>query len=335
MFNRIRRYFQGPQAKAIVLMYHRICDLETDPWQLAVSPDNFESHIKMLKETYDVLPLNELTQQIATGSLKNNSVYITFDDAYVDNYVFAKPILEEYACPATLFIPTHYPGSQQPFWWDELEAIILHSKELPSKLNISFDAEPSTFNVDAEVLSEEIKQKQQLWNWPEPPPTKRCELYLKIWEQLRPLPYPKISAIIDDIKVWANYERLDATDGIAMTTDQLKKLSENKLFSLGLHTQTHLALASHSKAIQNEEIFGCRNYLEENNYPFISAIAYPYGSYNQDTLSVIEHNQIALGFTTKAEVVTKSSSPDRLGRFQVNNYTGGELAANLNQWFKI
>jgi peptidoglycan/xylan/chitin deacetylase (PgdA/CDA1 family) len=332
MFNRIKRYFRTPELKAIGLMYHRICNLETDPWQLAVSPDNFESQIKMLAETFDVLPLNDLTQQLATGSVKENSIYITFDDAYVDNYLYAKPILEQYACPATFFIPTHYIGKQQPFWWDELEAIVLHSKELPSTLTINFDTQPFIFDVDAEGLSEDIELKQQLWKWPEPPPTRRCELYLKIWEQLRPLPYPKISAIIDQIKVWANCDRFDTTKGIAMTTEQLKDLSENTLFSLGLHTQTHPALASHSKAIQNEEIFGCRNYLKENNYPFISAIAYPYGSYNQDTLSVIAHNQIALGFTTKAEVVTKSSSPDRLGRFQVNNYTGEELAANLKNW---
>jgi hypothetical protein len=51
MLNRIKKYLSLSEPKAIVLMYHRVCNIKTDPWQMAVSPNNFEEHIKMITKT--------------------------------------------------------------------------------------------------------------------------------------------------------------------------------------------------------------------------------------------------------------------------------------------
>jgi len=334
MIDRIKKYFQAPKAKAIVLMYHRIADVETDPWQLAVSPEHFESQIKMLTDKFQVLPVDYLSKQLASRQVIDNSIYITFDDAYVDNYLFAKPILEKYTCPATFFIPTHFIGKQQQFWWDELEAILLHSELLPSELTIVVDEKVIAYDLNAEHLTADVKQQQRFWRWPDPAPTSRCDLYLKIWEHLKPMPYQKILVLMEQIRTWANYHPNDISHRTAMSTSQLRELSDNKLFSLGLHTQTHPELASHSKDIQSEEILGCRNYLMQNNYSPISAIAYPYGSNDANTILATAENQIDLGFTTKAEVITNDSLALSLGRFQINNYGGVKLEANLNWWLK-
>ena len=50
LIKRIIDFLRPKETKALVLMYHRVCDIETDPWQLAVSPNNFESQIKALKK---------------------------------------------------------------------------------------------------------------------------------------------------------------------------------------------------------------------------------------------------------------------------------------------
>ncbi|MGE5944862.1 MAG: polysaccharide deacetylase family protein, partial [Flavobacteriales bacterium] len=112
MFNRIKKYLRPSEPKAIVLMYHRICNIDTDPWQLAVSPENFENQIKTITKNFNVLPVNDLIEQFKNRKIKRNSIYITFDDAYQDNYFYAKPILEKYKCPATFFVPTHFIGKE-------------------------------------------------------------------------------------------------------------------------------------------------------------------------------------------------------------------------------
>ena len=333
MINRIKRFFQTPKARAIVLMYHRIANLETDPWQLAVSPEHFDSQIKMLTDKFQVLPVDNLHTQLAGRQIKDHSIYITFDDAYMDNYIYAKPILEKYGCPATFFVPTHFIGKQQQFWWDELEAILLHSEQLPSTLNLVVDKQPVVYHLDAEQLTDDVKRRQTLWHWPEPAPTSQCELYLKLWEKLKPMPYPNIVDLMDQIKTWAQYFPKDISERTAMNITQLNEVSSNKLFSLGLHTQTHPELASHSKDVQSEEIRGCLEYLQQHNYAPISAIAYPYGSTDDNTLLATAENHIDLGFTTRPDVITNDSSLHSLGRYQVNNYGGAELELKLNSWF--
>ena len=330
MISRIRNFFRPSEAKALVLMYHRVCDIETDPWQLAVSPNNFESQIKALKKNFNVLPLSDLVEQLTVGKIEPNNVYLTFDDAYRDNYLNARPVLEKYNCPATFFIPTHFIGKQQLFWWDELESIFLHTQNLPASLTFSIGEDIYTFQIESEPLTEEVRLKQQAWIWPATPPTYRCKLYLKIWELLRPLPHTKIVEVIDSIRQWGNYSPSQSSENYAMNNDELEVLANNKLFSLGIHTMTHPALASHSKAIQSAEIAGSKDYLNDLGYPQINAIAYPYGNYNDDTRSIVLQNNIPIGFTTSQEVVTRNSSPLHLGRFQVNNCSGTELIEKLS-----
>jgi peptidoglycan/xylan/chitin deacetylase (PgdA/CDA1 family) len=66
-----------------------------------------------------VVPLHQFT-----GSWPANSIAITFDDGYMDNYAVAKPMLEQYKLPATFFITTGQIEYRAPFWWDELAHLV-------------------------------------------------------------------------------------------------------------------------------------------------------------------------------------------------------------------
>jgi hypothetical protein len=218
------------------------------------------------------------------------------------------------------------------FWWDELGVILLQSKTLPHHLILNIGSEVFKWDLNAEELTENIKQKQKLWKWFERPPTNRCELYMNLCTLLRPLPYLEIQTVMKQIKIWAHFIPVGQGDHLTMTVRQLRDLSDNKLFTLGLHTDTHPALAGQPLEIQNDEVIRCKTYLEKNGLPFVNAIAYPYGSCNNDTLLIVEQNNIALGFTTDPKVITNHSSSRRLGRFQVIDSVGSELRQRLKYW---
>jgi hypothetical protein len=58
--NKLFKLHNHFSPKAFVVMYHRITDLEIDPWKLAVSEKNFEEQLKIFKFKFNVISLEEL-----------------------------------------------------------------------------------------------------------------------------------------------------------------------------------------------------------------------------------------------------------------------------------
>jgi len=96
-----------------VMMYHNVeATKENKPnW---VSPEIFEMHMAYLEHRgYDVIHLDELVDAIKSGrKLARDSVVITFDDGYANNYYHAFDILKKYNFPATVFVPSDSIGDE-------------------------------------------------------------------------------------------------------------------------------------------------------------------------------------------------------------------------------
>ncbi|OHA94169.1 MAG: hypothetical protein A3E02_00795 [Candidatus Zambryskibacteria bacterium RIFCSPHIGHO2_12_FULL_38_34] len=103
----------------IVLIYHRVADVGSDPHKLCVSPKNFKEQIKYLKENFNIVPLYEVIQDLADGQIKSGSVAITFDDGYADTLHAALPILEKFGVPATIFVTVGSIGLPESFYWEK------------------------------------------------------------------------------------------------------------------------------------------------------------------------------------------------------------------------
>lgn len=99
----------------IILIYHGI---SKRPQFNCVIRDLFRDQIAWLKENYSVVPLFKLIESLTSQEInKYNLVSITFDDGYVNFAEFAVPILEEYDCHATVFVPSGKVGHFND--WDE------------------------------------------------------------------------------------------------------------------------------------------------------------------------------------------------------------------------
>jgi peptidoglycan/xylan/chitin deacetylase (PgdA/CDA1 family) len=322
------------KTKALVLMYHRIANPETDPWQLAVNRENFEQQLSVLKKSYSIITTRDLSKQLINNKLEENCICITFDDAYADNYLHAKPLLEKYDCPATFFVPSYFIGTNREFWWDELKNIILHSETLPSTLSLKIREDFFQFGVRDKNLSDDLRTKNAAWVWPEKSPTERCELYYTLWELLQPLTIDEIEPIMHNLRTWSGYVRKGKKEDLPMTNQQLEEILKHPLFDLGIHTLTHQALAFHPREVQKNEILACKQDLEKRSKTEINFFAYPYGNYNATTLSLVKEEKLALAFTTQEKTITCDSDTSLLGRFQVLNQNGKVFKRQLRNWFQ-
>lgn len=330
-----RTLLQPHEAKAIVLMYHRVADLTYDPWQLAVSPTLFEQQLRVIRQQWSPLSLAELTQALTAGSVPDRSVVLTFDDGYIDNFTHAKPLLEQYQIPATFFIITHTCEQQTPFWWDELQDLILTSKLLPEQIRLTIAGEELVADLEGEaILTPSLENKQQTWTAAEGIPTKRCGLYLELWRRMRPLVHGDQQTIMATLRDLAGQVPGTNSELIGMTPGHIQELLINPLFSVGAHTVTHPALADHSDEEQQREISSSRLYLEELIQRPINLFAYPYGSHTDATVAVLQKQHFGAAVTTNEGLITKHSQMLQLNRYQVMNWSEEAFDRQLNQWFR-
>ena len=100
----------------MILMYHHIAPPAVVPkehtplegWDFTHTPEGFERQLVELKQRgYQFVPLADLVRDIQKrGSEPAQTVVITFDDGWLDNYTYALPILKRLSIPATFFCTT-------------------------------------------------------------------------------------------------------------------------------------------------------------------------------------------------------------------------------------
>ena len=95
-----------------VLMYHHVCP---QPGLVTLSPDAFAQQMAAIAAAgYTSLTAAQFASFLAGGSVPRKSVLITFDDGYLDNYVYAHPVLQRYGLNAVLFLVTGWIGEGPP-----------------------------------------------------------------------------------------------------------------------------------------------------------------------------------------------------------------------------
>lgn len=327
---------QYTQPKAAVLMYHQVAEPDTDIWDLAVSPAHFEQQLRVLKRMGTVISTTELSERLHHGKLKRRSIAITFDDGYLDNYLHARPLLTQHQLPATFFIVSGNVGVAQEFWWDELADILLSAGHLPAALSLRWpDGNHLEANLQPEQhLTPELRQQHQQWRVSgQAPPTLRAALFYKLWQQLRPLRAPAQQACLQQLRAWAGRPPGVRPAYQSISLSQLHELHNNPLFTIGAHTATHPALASHPIAFQQQEVEAGRQALCQALGQQPELLAYPYGSYTNETAVLAAQLGFKAAFTTDARLVTTATEAHKLGRFQVNNWNGDEFKRRLAYWF--
>lgn len=87
-----------------VLMYHHVSPLKGD--MVSVTPSVFDGQMRHIRDAgYQTLSLGELLGFMEGGfKPERKSVVITFDDGYLDNYIYAYPVLKAYGLKAAVFL---------------------------------------------------------------------------------------------------------------------------------------------------------------------------------------------------------------------------------------
>lgn len=325
--------------RVVILLYHRVVEVPSDPQLLSVTPQHFVEHLEILRKWgYRILPLQQLVQTLRNRSLPHRAVVLTFDDGYSDNLWKAKPLLERYDVPATVFVTAGYVGENKVFWWDELSRLLLRSGTLPNILKLSLKGSCYQWELGkAAHWSDDDYNCNRYWNvMAEDYPSSRHRIYHNLCQLLIDISHAERDAVLAELADWAGGQVTMPSEDFTLTTDQLTELAEGKLIDIGAHTVTHPILADLPLEAQREEIFSSKKRLEDILGERISCFSYPFGrrgDYTGDTVRLVRDAGFDCACSNFPCLVTPKSDPYQLPRFLGRDWDGEEFAYRLDGFF--
>lgn len=303
LLKRIRR----PVAPTI-LMYHRVAELAVDPWQLAVTPLQFEQQMRWLRRHRAPMPLDEMVRRLAAETLPGNAVAVTFDDGYVDNLAAAKPVLLRHGIPATLFVATGSIGQPEEFWWDELARLVVAGRNGASG-EIVIGAEVFDFPPSRNVGSAEGSLSGE-----------NLRLYRQLWAALRAAPAPLVRSGLARLREFFHAGGRAEHDR-AMTEAELRVWLDGGLTTIAPHTVTHRPMSQLTAGECRDELASSIARCEAIAGRTAIGFAYPYGDRSEDVAAAVRAAGLQYACSTRGAAISDGRNADffDLPRIHVTN----------------
>ena len=157
-----------------IMLYHNIQNTENPPAN-TVSPQNFQKQMAFLKNHgYNVLSFEEFIAGIKSGrDFPHNSVVITFDDAPVDNYDYAFPIMKQFPFPWIIFLISDEVNKAGYLTWEQIhemqrEGVSFgsHSRRHPYLPELSRERQIDEIVGSKRILEEHLKCRMDYFAFP-------------------------------------------------------------------------------------------------------------------------------------------------------------------------
>jgi peptidoglycan/xylan/chitin deacetylase (PgdA/CDA1 family) len=310
-----RKFRRRFRPGAIILNYHRIADLASDPY--CVAPEAFAQHLEYVRRTCRSMHLLDMVDAVQCGSLPERAVVITFDDSYVETLQQAYPLLARAQIPATVFVIAGDIDRPPRSWEDCLEQVLIHSTGVPLRLRLRVRGE------DYEWLIGETEQRQQA--------------HATICQIMRSLSPAEQIDVLNDLATWAGLCGNEHPSYCAMTSAELIQLTQDGLVELGAHTLTHPVLSTLSPEAQQAEIVGSREMIESIIRKPVLTFAYPHGQnedFTNETTGIVKAAGFRVACTTIPGAVEQGANLFRLSRHYVGNWDEETFKKNL-EWLLI
>lgn len=337
----VRRVCGWGRPRGVILLYHRVAELERDPQLLSVSPRHFQEHLEVMRRVGDPTELRGWGRALKGGAGKRIRIFVTFDDGYADNWVNARPLLERHETPATVFVTSGFVGGQREFYWDELERVVLSDEGCATRSQVIIGDEKFSWRGEGagRAPDRSIGRGDDRWNvLCQADRSPRQRLYRRLCHLLRPLPDAARASAMAVLRGWAGLPgRARPTHGV-MTAQELRALGEGGLIEVGAHTVTHPMLSALTREEQEAEVGRSKAELEAVVGRPVRAFSYPYGSrvdFNHGTIEAVRAAGFEYACANVEGALGGDPDPYRLPRFLVRDWGGDEFERHLRGWLSV
>jgi len=288
----------------IIIMYHGI-DLHNSTRfnERFFSRDNFEKQIALLKKHCNILTHRDFMNN--EFSRDKTNVIITFDDGYLNNLIYALPVLEKHDVHAYYFITGVGSLPHKVLWADAIDIVTKYAKE-KNKISLT--------GIDFEFVNNEFTNRDSGLN---------VKKFIK--EHKAPGYDLKEQFVSQLLSIYDFTKEAGLKDYWQLMTDEeIHKTSLSKNITIGSHGFYHNNLGSLSNTDSVEEVKKSKAYLEAIIQKGVTTIGFPDGSYTP----LLNESLLSLGFTKQFLVDYKFSDAGNkdyvYDRFGLYPYMGNE-----------
>jgi peptidoglycan/xylan/chitin deacetylase (PgdA/CDA1 family) len=307
-------------------MYHRVAEQDPDPWALSVSPQHFAEQMEVLARHRRPIALTGLVSGGRVADVPADAVAVTFDDGYADNLWAAKPILERFGIPATVFVTSVAVDHPREMWWDELERVVVAPSQIPPEFAIKVNGHEIAI-VGGQDQPGSLSDRRIAFA------TKaghRWRVYETFHRALLRAPYTEKIRALGELASLLGIAAGGSSDRRLMQAQEVQQLGASGLVDIGCHTDTHVFLAGLPDEDQQREISKNKRFLEALLDRPMSSFAYPYGSYDARAMLNVRRAGFSLACHTRPGHVARNANPFELPRVQVEDWDGCEFLKFLS-----
>jgi peptidoglycan/xylan/chitin deacetylase (PgdA/CDA1 family) len=259
-----------------ILIYHRVND-DSDPFFPATPTSVFAKQMEYLASHFNICPLGEAIERMKRNDVQNNTVVVTFDDGYRDNYINAFPILRSLSIPSTIFLATDAIGSGRVLWHDRVFSAFRRTRMEHIE---GFGNIPKRYSL--KTLEEKIYTQQNILKF--------------LWS----INNNEKSFWIDRLMEILGVEDNKLIYNSMLSWDDITIMYNNGV-NFGSHTVKHPILSMITPDEAKKEIYESKIAIEEKIGAPVKLFAYPKGKkedFNEGIKDILKEQGYVCGLTT-------------------------------------
>lgn len=299
--------------KTEFIMYHYVRDLANSnyPKIKGLDIEKFESQLNFLSKNYNVISIEEFHE----GNYNSNkkSCVLTFDDGYIDHFDFVFDRLLKYKMKGAFYAPVDIIDSSKVLDVNKIHLILASASEdlILDRIKYHFCRLQTKNSIDYFIGKINTSSRYD---------TKKTIIIKRLLQNVLDL---DLRSLICDklLDEFVNKSEEELSRELYLNRDQISEMIDCGMH-FGSHGKSHFWFNSLDQEQQEYEIKESIKFLNSiYKKDFLLTMCYPYGSYNENTLSLMKKYNFKLALTTIPKIYNSLVDDiHKIPRLDTNDY---------------
>jgi peptidoglycan/xylan/chitin deacetylase (PgdA/CDA1 family) len=305
--------------KIVGITYHYVRNFKSNKFKNInfLELEEFKRQIDYLKKNFNLIKFDEILSLNKDKKIyKKPFAFLTFDDGYLDHYKYVFPILAKNKLQGMFYPPIKIFDKKSILGVNKIQFLLASVPNKKKLLIEIYNICKSKYNFDLNILN------MKRFNLKDRYDNKELSLIKKLLQFILP---KKIREEINNhlFKKYVTKDFENFRKKLYLNKKQINEMLNNGMH-FGSHSTNHewmqhLKYDDQEKEISDSIKFLKKNFnLDKNYYSF----CYPYGSFNQNTISLLKKYNFKIGFTTNPKPFEKNRKRNlfKFPRFDTNDF---------------